>query len=238
MKNLALIFLFIIPFSSQGQRYLDIQTGYSFINPTEWNRTISAFNFARPWLDEKQPELHNSLNLGLSYSGVIGKGLFLSPSLSHQMFRSFSENGNSKTEISLRWMSAELALDIYPLEFGLDSVGFKIRPFIRVGGGASALLPRVYMNDSLSLAKGEDYNPIVWTYQFTTGIGCKFSISPSMDITPMITSSYFPSVDLENFRFALHGTEFPNLTDIEQIFRWQFSVALSIRLGSDDDLNN
>jgi hypothetical protein len=238
MKKIVSIILLLFTFSAQGQRHLDVSSGYSFINPVDWNRTISAYNFARPWLDEKQPELHSAFSAGLNYSGVISKGLFLSPSLSHQMFKSKAENGNSKADIRFRWMSAELDLDIYPLEFGLDSVGFKIRPFVRVGGGASALLPRVLINDSLSIARGEVYDPIIWTYQFTAGLGCRFSISPTIDITPVFSTSYFPSIDLENFRYALHGTEYPDLTDITSVFRWQFTVALSIRLGSKEVLTD
>ncbi|MEX1190054.1 MAG: hypothetical protein WED33_12410 [Bacteroidia bacterium] len=238
MKKLSLFIFILLVSSASAQRHLDFQAGYSYINPTEWNKTISAYNYARPWLEEKQPELHSSFRIGVGYSGVIGKGLFLSPSLSHQIFSSYAENGNSKADLRFRWMSAELALDIYPMEFGLDSVSFKIRPFVRIGGGASAILPRVFLNDSLSTARDEEYNPIVWTYQFSGGIGCRFAISNTIDLTPMITTSYFPSIDIENFRYALHGTEQPGLTDIDKFMNWRFTLSLSIRLGSKDNLTD
>lgn len=234
-KNLTAIVLLICG-TTIAQRHLDITAGYSTINPTEWNRTISAYNFARPWLNEKQPEINSAFKASIGYSGVIGKGIFISPLVSHQVFNSNSDNGNSTTGIKLRWMSAGIHADIYPMEFGLDSVGFKTRPFVRIGGGASAILPRITINDSLATARDEVYDPIIWTYQFTAGIGCRYSITNKIDLIALVETSYFPNVDLENFRYALHGTQQPDLIDVQTIFNWTFSIGVSFKLGKTDIL--
>ena len=216
---------------SNAQHYLDVQAGFSGINPTQWNRTISAYSFARPWLTNEQPNLKSGFNTSLAYSGVIAKGIFLSPTLSHQVFKSVAETAPSKTEIKIRWMSAGLFVDIYPREFGLDSVGHTFRPFVRVGGGASSILPRVRFNDSLATVDDEAYKPIVWTYQFNVGIGSRFAINKFLDVTPMISAAYYPTIDLEDFRYALHGTSSPNLSDVQRLVNLQFMLAISLRLG-------
>lgn len=232
MKKGILILLFLGFISSlNSQHYLDVQAGYSAINPTQWNRTISAYAFARPWLSDVQPNLKSGFCTSIAYSGVIAKGIFLSPTFSHQVFKSSAETQNSKTDIKIRWMSAGVGVDIYPREFGLDSVGHTFRPFLRVGGGASSLLPRVRFNDSLSTVDDELYKPIVWTYQFNVGIGSRFAINKFLDVTPMVSAAYYPSINLEDFRYALHGTSSPNLSDVQKLVNLQFMIAVSIRLG-------
>jgi hypothetical protein len=230
-KGLLILGTLCISILGNAQHYLDIQAGYSGVNPTQWNRTISAYSFARPWLTDVQPNIKTALNTSLAYSGVIAKGIFLTPSLSHQVFKSLAETVPSKTEIKIRWMSANLNIDIYPREFGLDSVGHTFRPFVRLGGGASSLLPRVRFNDSLSMVDDENYKPVIWSYQFNFGIGSRFAINNFLDISPIISAAYYPNINLEDFRYALHGTASPNLSDVQKLVNLQFMIAISIRLG-------
>lgn len=231
MKRILILSFIFLSFIGKSQHYLDVQVGYSGINPTQWNRTISAYSFARPWLTDIQPFLRSGFVSSIGYSGVIARGIFLSPTLSYQTFKSTAETAPSKTDIKVRWMSGNLFVDIYPREFALDSVGHSFRPFLRVGGGASALLPRVRLNDSLSIVDDEVYNPVVWSYQIVVGLGARFAINKFIDVTPMISAGYYPNINLEDFRYALHGTASPNLSDIQKLTNLQFLVAISIRLG-------
>jgi len=235
MKRILILGFICLSSIGKSQHYLDVQVGYSGINPTQWNRTISAYSFARPWLTDTQPMLKSGFVSSIGYSGVIARGIFLSPTLSHQTFRSVAETAPSNTDIKVRWMSGNLFVDIYPREFGLDSVGHTFRPFVRVGGGASALLPRVRFNDSLATVNDEVYDPVVWSYQFVGGIGARIALNKFIDITPMISAGYYPTIDLEDFRFAIHGTSSPNLSDTQKLTNLQFLLAISVRLGLPKD---
>ena len=239
MKKYILLGFLLGSVSVKSQNHLDIGLSYGYSNPTAWNRSISAYNFARPWLKQPLPLLHNTMATSLSFSGVIARGLFLSPTISHSKFNSRTENLPSKAAVQIRWMQAGVGLDIYPMEFGLDSVGYRIRPFVRLGGGATALMPRVYINDSLSTVDDEPYKPLVWSYYFNGGIGCRISITRIIDATPYVGINYFPSIDLEDFNYALHGTAVPNLTNVQKALNLQAGLSLSIRLGAkkEDEVN-
>lgn len=228
-----LLFALIIAFSvkSEAQNHLDIRAGFSYMQCQEWNQTIAAYNFSRPWLIEEQPEIHSGFNVGLSYSGVIAKGLFLTPNLSHQLIKSFSSGKHGINSIEMRWMTAGMSLDIYPLEFGLDSVSFNFRPFARIGAGAAGILPRVIINDSLAYARDEVYDPIIWNLVINAGVGCRIRLTDFIDFTPSIMWNYYPGTDLEGFATALHGTLQPELSDKSNIHNFWFSGAVSFRVG-------
>jgi hypothetical protein len=232
MKNLITSFVVLIAcMSGEAQNHLDLRVGFSTMQAAEWNRTISAYNFARPWLSEKQPEIHQAADFGIGYSGVIGKGVFLTPELSYQNLKSEATTNANKVLIQMRWFTAGLGIDIYPMEFGLDTVAFGFRPFVRFGAGAAAILPRVYIGDSLAYSSNEIYNPIEWNLAFRAGAGCRIRLSGLIDLTPGFMWNYFPGAALEGFGNALHGTLQPGLNDEDNVHQFVFSLALSFRVG-------
>jgi hypothetical protein len=236
MKKILLILLLSISLNQvQAQRYLHLSAGYSDIRPDEWNKTISAYNFARPWLKNELPALRSAMTYGIGYSGVIGKGLFLTPDISYSRYVSAVVNEPANTTVDIRWFRGQMYLDVYPREFKLDSVGHVVRPFFRLGGGASSLLPRVTINDSLTTVDDEPYTPVVWSHQFSAGIGCRFNVAKHIDIVPVIMYHYQPGILLEDFSYALHGTQLPGLIDKQKMGNIQFMLTFSVRLGREDD---
>jgi len=232
MKNILIItILFVFSFSLRAQNYLNLYGGYGITAPKEINKSIETFNYSRPWLIEKQPLFQKTLTLGLGYTGILAKGLFISPDFQYNISKSFSENANFNTNIEMHWWRGNINLDIYPLEFGLDSVGFRFRPFVRVGGGASAILPRINFNDSLATVNDEDYSPHFWTYQFSGGIGCRIYLNRIIDIMPFIQYNFQPSVKVEDFNLALHGTNIPELSNVSKVSNLQFLLSVSFKLG-------
>ena len=92
-RSLLNLFLFAsILHQVHAQRHITVYAGYSFINPKNWNRTIDAYNFARPWLKNSIPQIRYAKTWGGGTSGVIGKGFFLSPEFSYSRYSSSSEN--------------------------------------------------------------------------------------------------------------------------------------------------
>jgi hypothetical protein len=100
-----------------------------------------------------------------------------------------------------------------------------------LGGGATAFLPRIRFNDELATINDERYDPVIWTYQFHAGIGCRFSVTRWFDVMPVILVNYYPNVDLENYAQALHGTKSPGLTNAAAFLKPEFSLFFCFRMG-------
>ena len=234
-KTLLNLFLFAgILYQVKSQRHINLYGGISYINPTNWNRTIEAYNFSRPWLSNSIPQIRAAKSWGFGTSGVIGKGFFLSPEFSYSRYSSSSENPPVSVAIEVKWLRGSMYLDVYPREFQLDSVTYTIRPFVRIGGGASCILPRVRINNELVNVDDETYKPIIWSYQLSAGVGCRIALTKRIDISPVVLYNFMPNVNLEDFSYALHGTQVPDLNDKQKISNFMALLSLSLRLTNDE----
>lgn len=218
-----------------GQNYLNLYVGHSYNMAKEWHRTVEAFNYARPWLNEELSSLRNGLSTGVGFTGILRKALFISPELQYNRFSTAADNSSFSTAVKLHWFRGQLNFDIYPREFKLDTVPFRVRPFVRIGGGASALLPRIRFNDSLATVNDQLYDPYVWTYHFTGGIGCRFSLNSSIDLMPVLLFNYHPFIVLEDFNLALHGTSVPGLRNDAPVSHFQALFSIAFRVGRKKD---
>lgn len=231
-KHISLFVLLVIFMArSEAQNYFDVSAGIQSIDQSAWNRTIQTYNFNRIWLKEPLPDLRSASNFSLGYSGVLASGLFFSPSLTYSAFKSSAENENYSTLARLRWLSVPLCLDIFPLEFGQDSVSSSIRPFLRVGGGASLLMPRVLINDSLTTIDDELYQPMVWPFFYTAGLGVRYNLNRSFGF--LFTAMYlrYPSIDLEDFSYALNGNNLVGLTNETSVQSMTYQLSICFRLN-------
>ncbi len=231
-KHFSLILLLVVfSVKAKAQNYFDISAGIQSIQQTEWNRTIQTYNFNRIWLKESMPDLRNASSFSLGYSGLLASGLFFSPSLTYSAFTSSAENENFSTMVRLRWLSVPLCFDIFPLEFGQDSVSSSLRPFLRVGGGASLLMPRVLINDSLATVDDEFYQPMVWPFFYTAGLGVRYNLNRSFGF--LFTAMYlrYPSIDLEDFSYALNGNNLVGLTNETSIQSMTYQLSICFRLN-------
>lgn len=233
MKKHFSLFLLLVIFMtrSEAQNYFDISAGLQSIDQTAWNRTIRTYNFNRIWLKEPMTDLRNASNFSLGYSGVLASGLFFSPSLTYSAFKSSTENENYSSLVRLRWLSVPLCLDIFPLEFGQDTVSSSVRPFLRVGGGASLLMPRVLFNDSLTTVDDELYQPMVWPFFYTAGLGVRYNLNKSFGF--LFTAMYlrYPSIDLEDFSYALNGNNLVGLTNVTSVQSMTYQLSICFRLN-------
>lgn len=234
-KSLLYLFLFAsILHQVNAQRHINLYAGLSYINPTNWNRTIDAYNFSRPWLNNSIPQIRSAKTWGFGTSGVIGKGFFLSPEFSFTRYQLSAINTPVSLAIDIKWMRGAMYLDMYPREFQLDSVTYTIRPFFRIGGGASCLLPRVRINNVLVNVDDETYKPIIWSYQLSVGVGCRIALTKRFDLSPVFMYHFSPNIFLEDFSYALHGTQVPDLNDRQKISNLMAMISLSFRLTNDE----
>jgi hypothetical protein len=233
MKKLRTIVFLSIFFSGNliSQNYFDVSGGMQTLQQTDWNKTIQTYNFNRIWLKEQMPDLRNASNVSIGYSGVLASGLFFSPSLSFSSFKSSATNGEYRSMVRLRWLSVPLCLDIFPLEFGKDSVSSSIRPFLRVGGGASLLMPRVLVNDELVTVGEEPYQPMVWPFFYTAGLGIRYNLNRSIGF--MFSAMYlkYPNINLEDFSYALNGNNLVGLKNESSAQTMTFQLSCSFRLN-------
>lgn len=227
---LSFLLLLMLHAGMQAQNYINIGSGLTDTRIGAWNKSIEAYNFARPWLDKELPTMGLSSNYHAGFTAILARALFISPDVSYHRTVAQAINEDFKTSLRVHRFSGGINFDIFPMEFGLDTVSFIIRPFVRLGGGGSAFLPRVKFNDAITTVNDEAYKPIVWTYQFNFGLGCRFSLSSWFDVMPVIQLGYFPNVELKNFAQALHGTAVPELENKAGILRPEASIYLCFRM--------
>lgn len=209
MRLLFLTLLLLSFYCAHAQHYTDLRIGVSYLNAASWNETIRTYNDSRFWHENDVPELNAAISYGLGYSGVVGKGFFLSPSVQYSKYA--AETPADK--INLHWVELEVACDIFPLEFGLDSVHFKLRPFLRLGYAGSILLTRIRLADGNATIDGEPYEPYNWPYIFHAALGMRYQPSSVLGFFLLFDARYAPNASINDFRTAVLGSNYLNSSD-------------------------
>lgn len=233
MKSLLRICFFIAALTGQGktQNYLNIGASRGRFYSTELNKSIEAFNYSRPWLTGELKPLKNISGLSLSHTGIWRKGLFISPGLVYSRIRSEAGNSHFDTRVDIHISRLNVAFDIFPLEFNLDTVNYFIRPFLRLGVSGVSVIPRIIFNDSTATIRDLEYKPFLWTWQYEAGLGCHFRINKIFSIVPLIQYQSSPHFKVGNFGKALNGSSRPELSDQTRLRAVQFWLNLSFRTG-------
>lgn len=225
-----LLFLFMLAFQQgYGQNHFDLELSSLSMAAKPWNQTIAHYNLSRFWLTEKLPELHQSWAGGISYNGVLLKGIYISPALQYAAFKSSASNPDYAHFIRMRWISGSISFDVFPLELKLDTVRYHWRPFIRVGGGGSLIMPRVFQNDSLVYVNDEVYQPMVWPLFYQLGLGLRYEINRSLGLVLSAQYRNYPNIMLRDFDRAVNGNAMPDLQNDAPIAQWNFQLGLSFR---------
>jgi hypothetical protein len=209
MRPIFIICLFLLHHWVSAQKYTDLRVGFSQLNASAWNESIRTYNESRFWQENKLPELKSAFTYGLGYSGVVGKGLFLSPSVQYSNFTSQT----LADQIDLHWVELEFALDIFPLEFRMDSVHYRFRPFMRLGYAGSMLLTRIKLADGNAGIDGESYEPYNWPYILHAGLGLRYQPSSVLGFFLLLDARYIPNARINDFRTALLGSNYLNSSD-------------------------
>lgn len=232
--KILLVTSILCGFTLKSQNYFNLTPGFATGNFQEWNQTIRAYNFARPWLKEELPEIRLGLHTGAGFTAILAKAFFISPEINYTLFHCSAKNQLYSSTLNLHIARGQIQFDIFPREVGLDSVWFTFRPFVRIGAGGTTLIPRFRLNEKLVEVRDVKYNPLVWTYHFTFGAGFRYSLSRKFDLMPLIQFFHHPNTELTDFAQAIHGTAVPELTNRDNFFTMQFSIACCFRIGTPD----
>jgi len=234
--RLILLLLILLRVSElSAQNYINLGMGYGLSGSREWNKTIDAYNYARPWLDKKLPNLGIAPVYQAGLTAILAKALFISPQLGYLRAGYNAPNEAFQTTLRLHRFSGSLNFEIYPREFGLDTVSFIIRPFVQFGAGASAFLPRIRFNNELATVNDRRYDPVIWSFQLHLGLGCRFWLNHWISLMPVFRFNYSPRVNLENFAQALHGTQVPDLNNQTPLYQPELVLYLCIRLKQNNN---
>lgn len=214
---------------------MNFSAGYSQVSLPSLNKTVAAYNFSRSFLEENLKSLQQGLGAEISYTGVVARGLFLNPFIGYSHNANSFESGNYKLRHMLRSYRSGLNIEIYPREIKIDSVGLDFRPFFRIGFGATAIQPRVFINDSLVDVSDKPYTPLVFNYHILAGIGFRYAINTNLDVLTAMNFYLTPSIEVESYSNAIHGSLVPDLTDRSRMSHLQFTIGLSFRVGNKSD---
>ncbi len=225
-RQIFSIMLVFFAHVSNAQNYIDLRTGFSWLQANAWNTTIQTYNETRFWQESPLTELKQGSSFGLAFSGVLGKGIFLSPSI---QYKKFSAKSNLE-RIDLHWLDLGLACDIYPLEFRMDSVSFRLRPFVRIGFAGSMLLARIALANGPASIDGETFAPYNWPYLLHTGIGLRYQPRNVLGFFILIDASTSPNASITDFRTALLGSLYANTKDENRALQLGLHAGLTFRL--------
>jgi hypothetical protein len=228
MKNIPTFLVFLtLTLASQikAQNYWDLAFQSSQSAYTNWNHSIRYFNESRFWQEKSLAPLEWSRGGSVCYSGVLGKGLFISPQLSYAHLKS----EGTAAQITLRNYSAQVGIDVYPLEFKLDSVAFIVRPFFRFAGGGDLYRPTITLINAPATYMDQPYKPYCWTYRFESSLGLRARITDVLGIH-VLGGYRFSKVSLENFHAALNGTTSSTLSDTDKINTFVIQTGITWRL--------
>jgi hypothetical protein len=226
MRQIHIFLLLFSVIAADAQNYIDLRAGFSSMQADAWNQTIQTYNETRFFNESKLPNLRLGHNLGLGFSGVLGKGVFISPSL---QYREYSTESNLN-KIDLHWFDLGLACDIYPLEFGLDSVAFILRPFFRIGFAGTMLLTRIDLADGPASVDGEPYAPYNWPYLLQSGIGLRYQPWNVLGFFLLLDGNYSPNASITDFRRALLGSLYAYSGDNNRVLQFGLQGGITFRI--------
>lgn len=227
MKKITLFLIWAMSTSLlpvKAQNYWDItyQTARS-ANPN-WNQSIRYFNESRFWQEKPLSPLEWSRGGSVCYSGVLSRGFFISPQLAYVDLKS----EGSAARITLRNYSAQVGIDVYPLELKLDSVAYLLRPFVRFAGGGDLYRPSILLANSPAKYMDQPYKPYCWAYRLESAFGLRVRVTDVLGIH--ILGGYrFSKVNLENFHTTLNGVTSSIQSDTEKINAFVIQAGITCR---------
>ena len=178
MRKLFLTFC-LLNFIIGWNQSLNFGIGYQFQYASAYREAIQTYNFARPWLEKKQPLLENGLYVNVDYIFPAKKMIHHGIMLNYLFYRSYAINPDFEVGINQHGLNLGYL-------FRLD--GEKLKGFSLDFGASVATnyLDRKINNDFIQndndrklIAVG-----IGWNFDFKLGYHVPFSASSNM--TPFI----------------------------------------------------
>ncbi len=204
----------VLPLQAQD---VGVSFGYHDLSHSYWKEIIRVFNEDRT-LSEAQPQISSgyfvSVDMGFSVSNHAR--LLTTFSCMH-----IQSNRNS-LDIQQHYWSLDMNLNVYPFGFGtqehcpafahiLYGRSWRNGLYFQFSGGGSLLQARNYLHGQLVEVNGEPYEPDIFSLCLGAGVGYDVVIRERFIVSPLIKILLYPDLELEDYDFAIHGTEILNL---------------------------
>ncbi|MCC6601325.1 MAG: hypothetical protein IT223_11735 [Crocinitomicaceae bacterium] len=192
---------------------------YLHLRSKEWDDLIRTYNFARPWLEEKQPFLTGGISgsLGWYFRLSAKRSAFLKPVFSYGHFGSRSESGKQSLDLSAEYYSFQLDFNFNPRAMFRDvSAGpLGTRLFISLSPGISRWSARLKRNREEYIVRAEEtFHPINYNFSISACIGYRAALLAKKWVcTPVVRLNYFPRATLTDIVRAVQGANETGLSD-------------------------
>ncbi|MEM6297083.1 MAG: hypothetical protein AAF740_00165 [Bacteroidota bacterium] len=218
-KVLCVLTLFVLLTKSPILQAQDagLSFGYRDLGHGYWNEIIRIFNRDRS-LSEEQPQVSSGYFVGLDMGFSLSNHARLLPEFSYTHIQS---NRNSLA-IKQHYWSLGVNLNVYPFGFGtqehcpafahiLYGTSWRNGIYFQFSGGGSLLQARNYLRGQLVEVNGEPYAPDIFSVFLGAGVGYDVVIAERFIVSPLLKVLVYPDLELEDYDFAIHGTEILNL---------------------------
>lgn len=218
----------LFAYKHSTHQQLGLFAGYNYLNAPEWNKMISAYNFARPYLQNKMPSLTHGFTIGAYYSMPVHLGINLNPEFLVSRYRASADNFGEKFTIGS--MQYSLVANVRMYVFNLKKHhGHHVKDNIFVDLAPSFTLFSTTVrqgDDRALLSSGEEFKSNVLSVDMRVGLGYDIHISNTLTFTPNIRFNWYPKLEIKNMNEAVTGSDVPDLSNKSQLFNLQIGANI------------
>ena len=206
---------------------------YAWLHSPEMDKTIQLYNFSRPWNEKKLTPLTHGYGatLGLNWKLHHFRQLHMVPQLGYYWYGTSAQNFDVTKSAGFHLLSFSTVFRYHPkaLIKGIQICGpLGPRWFLTTTPQFNFFMPFVRTDgELLFVEEGEKYRPIKGAFSLGMGTGYHLLTVGNFIITPEISATWYPKVELTDFTEMLNGH---NVTGIDNGFKNMFLFQGSIRL--------
>jgi hypothetical protein len=206
---------------------------YAWLHSPEMDKTIQLYNFSRPWNEKKLTPLTHGYGatLGLNWKLHHFRQLHMVPQLGYYWYGTSAQNFDVTKSAGFHLLSFSTVFRYHPraLIKGIQVCGpLGPRWFLTTTPQFNFFMPFVRTDgELLFVEEGEKYRPIKGAFSLGMGTGYHLLTVGNFIITPEISATWYPKVELTDFTEMLNGH---NVTGIDNEFKNMFLFQGYIRL--------
>ena len=210
----------------QGQSW-EFHAGYQNVTAKQWNRAIQTYNFSRPFLEEKQPNLAGAAQVGMSYLFKNKTPFRYGPGIQYAMVRSTAENGGETDRIQVQW--PELVFHFrYYYSFRDSASGPSNALYIETAPGFSILTMERRIDGELQTVDDTEQRFTGYGVALHTQVGFSWRVSEKLALEPYFSYTYDPLINIPESPVLINQTE--NFDLREGTSAGRLRLGLAIRL--------
>lgn len=225
-KVLLTLILGLIGATSLCAQQFQVSLEYQMLNARQWNKATQAYNFARPFLTEKQPLMGAGVQIGLAYLLHPENTVSFGPSVKASLHRSSSENPNFNIDINAVLLDLGMKIQYRP-EMGQKRLAIGFTPSIAV-----VMLTRKLNGEVVVIGPTEEDRAL---RTFGAGLTLNaqaayaFPLGDKASISPVVGFNYDPFVWAFRSEVVFNEASVGDLKSNTQI--WRFQAGLLVSFG-------